>query len=412
MIPLFLQPVTRLYFGRPGALPAGEAHVGKSWFPPPISTFQGMVRTRLLDEAGIFSPKDRVAELVGLPDKLPEGWQLQGLFPAARKKRHGGLRIWLPVPAMLFESLDRKSKKPVTARFLQEKSNDLLMDVEQEGRASEEFSLHLLGAPGVAKEKPLRGWLSSGNLFNVLSGQPEQWQPGEYCPDLPPFVGREQQTGLARERKILDRGLALSGQAAEGMLYTLETLRCAPGSGFCGWFRGELHRDLSEEALHQGTVVAGKKSGIMAFSEPPPVDRHWQHLADGDHLSAKGISENRLQVWLILLSPGQWESFAEVENILSSEKLQVRVKGCLCPEIIHLGGFSLAERRPRPAEPWYGAGTSLLLDVVGPDPETTVQLIKEHWNNRCLLAPKTKQPFGYGHVLAGIYKENGENNGK
>ena len=116
---IFLRPVTPLYFGRPGALPAGEAHAGTSWFPPPISGFQGMIRTKLLQQAGVFSPSKDVEDLVGTTNELPEGWSLKGPFPASRHTKRK-LQIWFPTPFFLFPPLQKNAGEPVFARPIKE----------------------------------------------------------------------------------------------------------------------------------------------------------------------------------------------------------------------------------------------------------------------------------------------------
>jgi len=395
--PLFLRPVTRLYFGRPGALPAGEAHTGNSWFPPPISAFQGMIRTRLLDEAGIFHPAERVGQLVGRPEQLPDGWRLQGPFPFRRKP---GPQMWLPMPAMLMSGVDKSGRLPVTARFLETTPDELLMDKRVTP------GLALLGAPQAGGEKPASGWLSCRNMFAILSGRIEQWKLKECCPDLPPFVCREVHTGLARDKEVHNNELFLPGRAREGMLYTLSMLRFAPESGLCGWFSGPLDKALTDKALEKGTVAAGKKGGLIAFERQTEVDPAWRQLADGAHL-VKQEHGPPVLVWLILLTPGRWKGMSDAAALLAEtaglDEQAVRVRGSICPPLVHLGGFSMATGQAREAHPWYAPGTSLLVELKLENNRDSLAIVQD-WNNRCLLAPPDRRPFGYGHVLAAYYQ--------
>lgn len=407
--PIFLRPVTRLYFGRPGALPAGEAHTGDSWFPPPISAFQGMIRTRLLDEAGIFSPRQRVAKLVGAPDELPQGWQLMGPFPGRRRQGTQKMQMWLPAPAMLLGPIKEPGCALVRAHLPESGAdrNSLLMD------QGAESGLELLGAPGQDREKPASGWLSCRSMVALLCGA-KQLQPGEYCHDLPPFVCRETHTGLAREKGDKKDQVRLPGRAKEGMLYTLSMLRFAPDSGLCGWFSGNLASPLSAKALHRGTVVAGKKGGVIGFARAAGVDPHWQDLAGGKHLAGLAPGES-LRIWLILLTPGRWHNLAGLAAMVAEaaglEPGQVRVRGCLCPPLVYLGGFSMASGRARPARAWYGAGTSLLIDLHTDSGQDLPTIVRKKLNNQCLLAPPAQRPFGYGHVLAAPYQHKGGTDG-
>jgi len=111
---IFLRPITSVYFGSPGSFNAGEmagsVTGSKSMFPPPISSFQGMIRTKLLIDSGITDQKE-VPALVGKPKELPDSWALQGPFPVRLLEKR--LDIWFPVPKCLFPS----PQAPVKARF-------------------------------------------------------------------------------------------------------------------------------------------------------------------------------------------------------------------------------------------------------------------------------------------------------
>ena len=276
-----------------------------------------------------------------------------------------------------------------------------------------ESGLELLGAPRQGREKPALGWLSCRSMVALLDGA-EQLQPCEYCHDLPPFVCRETHTGLAREKGAESDSVRLPGRAREGMLYTLSMLRFAPDSGLCGWFSGNLANPLSAKALHRGTVVAGKKGGVMAFARTAGVDPYWQDLTRGKHLD--GLApDDLLRIWLILLTPGRWQNLAELGGMVAEaaglDAEQVRVRGCLCPPLVYLGGFSMASGRARPARAWYGAGTSLLIDLRADSGQDLPTIVRQKLNNHCLLAPPAQRPFGYGHVLAAAYQHNGGTDG-
>ncbi|HFQ90814.1 MAG TPA: hypothetical protein ENK27_12145 [Desulfobulbus sp.] len=422
---LFLRPVTPLYFGRPGALPAGEARSGVSWFPPPISAFQGMIRTRLLDEASVFHPRQRVAGLVGEPDSLPDGWQMQGPFPCSAENGSSPV-IWLPAPAFLLQPENWQGRTPpALARPMNgtdgvsPASGDLLLDdaVMPFGEQP-----RLLGNPGAGAEKPVGGWMSSRLLFEVLAGNldRESWRPADYARDLPPFVRQELKIGLARDKPDEGEGFSLPGRPKEGMLYSLATLRFRERTGLVGWFDGSLVRPLQREALSRGQVVAGKKGGIMTFATLPGADPHWRRIVAGDHLRVTEPAREEM-VWVVLLSSGRWHYgrkrddngrlMATAEEMLAGAApglRRVEVLGMLCPRLDWLGGFSLARRRPRPAEAWFAPGTSLLVRVEAAENQDAMALIRARWNSRCVLAPEEKRPFGYGHILAAPFHEESQ----
>ncbi len=413
---LFLRPVTPVYFGRPGAMSAGEDHVGVSWFPPPVSAFQGMIRTRLLDEAGIFSPVEKVTGLVGPPDSLPEGWQLQGPFPARPVNNNREMQIWLPGPAFLFKPVDSSATRPVPARTMPIIDSDYLADenaIKGDNKTDNtgKSFLQLQGRPDIAGEKPLGGWISSENLYHALTGSMDKWSAEGCVEDLPPFVQPEIRTGLAREKKKSGNSTrpVITGRADEGMLYTLEYLRFAPFTGLVGWFDGPLAEPLSLTALERGTVIAGKKGGLIGFEPACGPDPWWEKIAAGEHIGRQEEKSSKISVWLILLSPGRWESSVALENILhKTTGLEAVVDGCICPPITWLGGFSIARRQPRAVRSWFSAGTSMKVTFSCKEPQPLLALLRDKLNNRCLLEPGEQQPFGYGHILVAPFLDNGE----
>ncbi|MFZ5765368.1 MAG: type III-B CRISPR module-associated Cmr3 family protein [Thermodesulfobacteriota bacterium] len=412
--PLFLRPVTALYFGRPGSLPAGEAHAGISWFPPPISAFQGMIRTKILEEAGIFSPPSEVERLVGRPDALPDGWQLTGPFPSCRSGSRE-LQIWLPMPCFLLPPLDRHAKQPVFARPLEESRSDgypelmdsgMLLESSADKRHGTLKRLLLAGAPETAKLKPDECWISARNMYWALSGGANDdlpgsagWQAKECSRPLPPFVRMETKTGLARQKKRNGLELVITGTAEEGMLYFLSTLRFTPDAGLYGNLAARFSPDINPRALEQGAILGGKKGGVLAFEQAPGRDEWWECLTAGEHLAHCPVPDNAL-VWIALLSPGQWETPSQLPALLKPPgNLTVEIVSILAPPPLFLGGFSLAEKRQRQAKPWYPPGSSILVRLSGGS-ETERRVCFMEWNNRCLLTSEAPQrSFGYGHIL-------------
>ncbi len=407
---IFLRPVTPIYFGRPGALPAGEAHAGISWFPPPISAFQGMIRTKLLQYAGIFSPRREVEALVGTTDELPEGWSLKGPFPAYYQTKRR-LQIWFPAPSFLFPPLQEDAVEPVLARPMTG-NRDLQLLMDKGTRSDNNAQLMISGAPGQAGAKPVDGWISSHNLFWAVCGGKgsASWEPQGCSRGLPPFVRWETRPGLAREKNKGKAGLEITGRAKEGMLYFLNCLRFSPSSGLVGWLEAALSAPLSPEALEHGPILAGKKGGLAAFEQPEGTDRWWELLEAGEHLVECAIPDPSL-VWIVLLSPGRWRSLKELKEMLSAGgKAGISIRSILSKAPVFLGGFSMVERRPRPALPWYPPGTSILVELKGRTEIERREYLME-LNNTAVLADQRYRPFGYGHVLVTCPIEYGGNNG-
>ena len=408
----FMNPVSSLYFGPPGAFNAGEDHVGESWFPPPISSFQGMIRTKLLQEAGVFSPRERVADLVGPPDKLPEGWQLTGPFPA-RYLPNKRFEVWLPTPAFLLPPMDKKATLPLFGRQCSPKGEDvMLMDDDMclnkppNNNEVEQF-LTLAGTPGMAEEKPMQGWLTARNLLWALNPKNSQleWKTHECALNLPPFVFKETKSGLAREKQPNDSIMTITGRAKESMLYFLRRLRFAPLSGLTGCLKLPKASPLpDDDALNHGTLPGGSKGGVVAFEKLIAKDDSWVKIMNGDHLDNSMEQDHakkpeRDMVWITLISPGQWESFKDLSAILKPpEPVSLTIVSFVGHSPIYLGGYNLVKKLPRQAMPWYPAGTSILAQLSGGSVKERINYLKE-LNYSCLLAPEESRLFGYGHIL-------------
>ena len=387
---IFLRPITSVYFGSPGSFNAGEmagsVRGSKSMFPPPISSFQGMIRTKLLIDSGITDQKE-IPALVGKPKELPNSWALQGPFPVRLLEKR--LDIWFPVPKCLFPS----PQAPVKARlFYPPEEEKFLADKNFEG-------LHLAGVP-CKNEKPLSGWVSSQNLFWALSNRSSsKWNENEYSSeDLPPFVWWEFKPGLGidRERRV----------AKEGMLYFLSSLRFKDNAGLIGWFKGKLAERLSEEALKRGVITAGKKWGVMAFEEISLKDPYWEKLAKGEHL--KDISlPAPFYVWIVLLSPGKPPYKEALERPLLkiaqevSSDISIEVVSVITGKSVKFSGFSFVEKRPKRISHWFPPGASFLVRISGGSLEERKQVLLL-WNNTCMFAEESLRAFGYGHIIVSV----------
>ena len=408
----FLNPVSSLYFGPPGSFNAGEDHVGESWFPPPISSFQGIIRTKLLQEIGIFSPRKKVADLVGTPDMLPQGWQMTGPFPA-RYTPNKQFEIWLPVPAFLLPPMDRHATSPLFSRpcspeadgtMLMDKA--MCLDTSEKNEETDRF-LSLAGKPGMAEQKPMQGWLSAQNLLWALNPENSQlqWEPHGCTPYLPPFVFKEVKSGLAREKETNNSILTITGRAKESMLYFLKRLRFAPLSGLTGCLElPDASPTSYGAALHHGTLPAGSKGGVVGFEEVKTKDDNWEKIINGEHLNqARGQDDSpkqkRNMVWITLISPGRWETFQDISAKLKlTGPVSLKIISLVGHAPIYLGGYNIVKKLPRQAIPWYPAGTSVLAQLSGGSDGERINYLKA-LNYSCRLAPEESRPFGYGHIV-------------
>ncbi|MDN5862973.1 MAG: type III-B CRISPR module-associated protein Cmr3, partial [Salinisphaera sp.] len=102
-----VRPLDTVWYRGPGPFSAGEDSFDPGLFPPTPYTFQGLIRTRLLLAS---LPGDlghaNLAEIekrVGPPDQLPDGWRVEGPFPAC-ERADGYVEPWFPAPRFLLRA--------------------------------------------------------------------------------------------------------------------------------------------------------------------------------------------------------------------------------------------------------------------------------------------------------------------
>ena len=234
---LFVRPMEPLFFGAPSPFNAGESHLSRSMFPPSPTTFQGILRSHLLRGADPplnlddWSKKARQerSELVGVSDRLPDGWQIKGPLPS--RLTTDGLDTWVPAPRFLF--VDKSGEKGIRGAFVY--AGLPYLDDRKNREEGNGFTGY---GPGTREQLPCaQGWVDADILWWALAGSDPDWPKGKKIWNLPPFIRDDQiQPGIA-----LDRG---KNTARDSMLYRLEHLRFSSDAGFWGHFSGSLDRRL------------------------------------------------------------------------------------------------------------------------------------------------------------------------
>lgn len=386
-----------LYFGPPVSMTAGELNNGRSLFPPPPMSFQGMVRTRLLTAANPpldlddWSPgavQER-AQLIGGPDRLPDGWQITGPFPA---RLGGTVEPWFPAPRFALRGQgSRPGDAPALAHRIRSSHpgcNDLHPDVNK--------SRWQVGAPEQGASEPVSGWVSAGNLLWLLSGA-GGWDRRGFALDLPPFVKRERRTGLAID--------ASTGSAMDGLLYSLETLRMEAGSGFLGRLVADLPARLPASSLTSGMGSAGRGARPVQFDLAGPLDTSWEQIRAGAHLP-RDVADGA-QFWLVAIAPARVEDpWAPLPAAMHGD-VTCTVRAALVGPPLVLGGFSLAGRNgseSRPNRPHTPAGSAWLVELRGGDAPARRRAL-EGLHDKPSIGAAADQGFGFGHTLIGLYQE-------
>jgi CRISPR-associated protein Cmr3 len=412
----FVRPVEPLYFGTPRSFAAGEAHHGRSLFPPPPSTFQGLVRSHLL--RAVEPPHDLNdtseaaralrEQLVGGPEALPPGWQIQGPFPASRRRAAGQnedqefqLAPWVPTPRFLLRAgasrVAPRHARVVAPALSLGRSTGFQRAASDLGTGD----LWLLGRPEENATEPLEGWVGPANLRWALARRGE-WSWKEYGSYIPPFVHPESRPGLAIDPN--------TGTPEHGMLYVLETLRFqqragveGSTSGLVGWFRGELDARIPEDALGHGTAAAGRKGRLAAVEPAGAFDPDWEAVKHGDHLPPH-VSEEDL-FWLLALTPARLaEPLRPAVRLPLSGAASVVIRGALIGPPLTLGGYELASHRSRPNRSYVPAGSAWLLQLRGGDRSSRAEALRR-LHDAHPLGPSAEAGFGFGHTFVGLGPE-------
>jgi hypothetical protein len=392
----YVRPFDTGYFGPPAAQSAGETHFARSLFPPPPRAFQGLVRTRLLEAASPklnLSDKSRdaqraVAALVGEPEQLPAGWQIDGPFPVS-EEGDKTLMPWLPAPQFLRRAA-LKAHAPLRAGLIKHSEDDRAIGGVS-GRTDAAVD-YLLGVSGVDDRGALGGWISGNNLLWALTDE-GSWSESGHAP-LPAMARRELRTGLA-----LQRG---ERRAMDHMLYSHEDVRFDGRGGFLGKLTAHLPPGLSEQSLHQGFAPFGRANRLVEFAPAKP-HRSWSRLTSGAHLPATPDESTRF--WMMLLTPARVdkELFEEsvVHPIVHPPSGEVRFLGALLGAPLTLGGYSIAQHRARSNSRYLPAGSCWLFELTEKDPGRRGDILQALNGSHC-LGRRDEAAMGFGQVLIGI----------
>jgi CRISPR/Cas system CMR-associated protein Cmr3 (group 5 of RAMP superfamily) len=422
----YVRPFETAFFGPPDAQSAGETHFASSLFPPSPRTFQGLVRTRLLQSASkppdlsdrSRSGRERVASLVGGPDSLPEGWQMDGPFPVSEDSA-GHLMPWLPSPSFLRQAMPGMTH-PKRAGYLIFSEDDRSIGglwsgdrLEGAGRSpiEPEQIKGAAGSFGSQDAGPLGGWLNARNFLWAMAGD-GAWDENDHS-RMPPTVCRERRTGLALEREepasdSRASRLARERRAMDHMLYSREDLRFSGCGGFLGNLTAELPPGLSSESLTNGAVPFGRGNRLAGLEPAAKLDPAWGKLVAGSHLPP--APEESLRFWLVLITPARFDnqflgSDGSVSRSVFRPKLYgvsgVRFLGAMLFDPVTLGGYSIAENRARSNSRYVSSGSSWLFELEAPEPSERGAVLRALNGSHC-LGRRDESAMGFGQVLVGI----------
>jgi CRISPR-associated protein Cmr3 len=400
-ISFLVRPEDPLHFGLPASTPAGEVHHGPTLFPPPFSAWQGLLRTRLLiassfaHELGDRSAQARQARerVIGTPEALPFGWQIDGPWPVTVESTKWGLRseAWFPVPRFLFTHAEDRY---ALGRVLEGPS--------AAGLSSDLNHLELLpvGVPELGRAQPAEGWVSAAVMDKLLRGtwHPNRRLSNEVHHPFPPCVEEERRAGLAVDSK--------TAAAREGLLYFRKQLRFSPKGGLAGGLEvSSWPSEVDPEALTTGMGRLGAGAGTVSFSMLPKQTSEWGSIINGEHLPERLEAGER--AWLLLATPAALGGNPIVPVLPSPpfEEVTIRVRAALLGKALVLGGLSIRGRgrvEPRPNRPYVPAGSAWLIQIEGGTAEQRAMTLRS-LHNRCTLGREEERPFGTGRTFVGLY---------
>ncbi len=396
-----LKPLEPLYFGGPSSFGAGEKHIGVSEFPPTPFAFQGLVRSHLLRSAQdpmldlndwSDAAKTERKKLVGEPDALPDGWQIQGPFPACLETHKDEFGFndtysspWVPAPRFLLQH----HSGPLHARPI-DTGHPGINDLET---GSTPKRLLLLGRPEKNALSPIGGWIGPENFLFALAGDGvTNWQSNQYAEDFPPFIKNESQPGVAIDRE--------TATAAPGKLYMLKARRFAQNAGLIGWFSGNTDTRIPTDLFSKGAAGAGRKGRVALFENSEIYHPDWKKVMAGRHLPDK-VNENDA-FWLVAVTPVRLNdpTVPELNQLLPSG-ISLVVRGALTGPPVIVGGYQMATGRSRLNRPYLPAGSAWLFQLNGGEPQKRARVLQD-LNNTNKLGPYEEGRFGFGHTFVGI----------
>ncbi|MGF1643891.1 MAG: type III-B CRISPR module-associated Cmr3 family protein [Thiotrichales bacterium] len=402
---IVVTPLAPLFFGEPRSRSAGEAHHGRTLFPPPIQSWQGLVRTHVLRAAGDPSDLKRqgvIADIVGQPDRLPDGWQLYGPFPA--NADDGVVTPWFPVPRIL---LRRGNARPGQSRFIYARElTEPDSDCDDETKMlSSHGNLALTGRPELEATALNSHWCDAPTLLHILGGTASDPKLQlTLCKGWPPFIQDEVQPGLALES--IGNGVR-SAAARHGMLYFLRQMRLNDDSMFVGGLWGNLNAHIDSDQLSSSQGEWGGKSRAVwvEMNERETASRRfhpdWAKLIDGAHLKAAPASEEQ-RYWLTLLKPVVLEQPMDPRPRLEGlDQVRFVVESANIGRPETLGGYDYVGRKPRDNTQAIPAGSSWLFHLSGGSESLRLRALRQ-LNNGFVLGDPEAARFGYGQTLVGL----------
>lgn len=418
---LLLDPVDTLFFREGRAFGPEESADVSSVFPPPPTTLQGFVRSKLLaDHCGRWTTFKNRCQEAGGPCERETTCNVQSVV--GKYGETGSLVMrgpWLVVDgaAVLPVPADVMVDKDVSERVRRQPESGmetiLLQPREQSARSSD--------APGILR--PLVPPAHVQEFANV-GGWMSWFAWTEYLQGYAPTLQRFQNWWKNDDLWLVERrpGLAMEpgrNRSKDRHLYFAQHTRLRPA-----YVRGRQRYDVRiaidcdglPDDLAEGLVgfpagsLGGEARAVriqdLSNSNRASAARPWDPLS-GSVQSAVEVSK-RLKV--VLLQPAWftngWYPEGWSPDTGTTAHPGWRWAGALVGRAQATGGWDLATRREKKVRPFVPAGSVFYIESSSAEASLTGKI----WN-RCLSeSPGDQSPpfsaFGLGHALVGVWNES------
>lgn len=387
-----------LFIGPPRAQQRGEAHHARTLFPPPPTTFQGLVRTRLLLAGEIdLTTDDTVRKAVGPPETLLDGWRLDGPWVAGVRATAAGEEtdVWVPLPRCVRvqrSSADARHRMSHLSLTTTTPRGETLLD---DGTPPD--------LPVLGDEEPNEAWIGAETLLSLLRGGTTDVR----LLSTPPFAARETRVGLSLDDS--------TRTAETGMLYFRETMRLAGGAGRRAgeptWLRAGFLASLATPgpsgvpagALSAGQASLGRRSRPLSLEVAPPAVSAWQDIVHAEHLASlpEETFRHEMEAWLVLASPASFPDATRdgtpTAPRLSVPHCQVEVRAAVLGRPIVLGGLELRKHTPKPNRAFVPAGSAWRVRLRCAD-AAGMRTALRFLHHACTVGAPSERPFGCGRT--------------
>ncbi|MGH3145090.1 MAG: type III-B CRISPR module-associated protein Cmr3 [Rubrobacter sp.] len=368
---LELEPNDILFFRGPEPFNAGETGYVKSEFAPTPRTLQGALRAAFLKANGVdmegYVRGDATSPMVEALGRADEEIKLDLRGPYLTTDG----RLCVPAPLDLVE-----------------RDGVLLLRAPGEDAVTTDIGKVRLFAPSHGATDVEGKWLPLEDLERLLAGS--EVSADDLFSPLGTSLHQEPKVGLAR-----DVG---SRVAAEGMLYTILTLRAVENAGFAVSIEGLPPEAQRPELLKwggEGRFVWSRKM------EAPTTGTHREEVAS----QIDQTGRFRLVFLQPALFDGGWlpDGFEREETESGVVRWRGDLAGIRCELVSaalgkprRIGGWDMKNRRPHPLKPHVPAGSVYFFETGATGGSMVEALdgakVGRHGN------------MGFGHVLVGGWR--------